>query len=356
MKWFLGVLSIIFLLVVIIVIWLQTDTYPVSPQKSKEPAHQIKISPLTIDQFFDKKTVANEYPQDEVWTMKVTGDIIPARTVNFNTLQKNDFHWAFEPTASFLRSADITYGNLESPIFGTCPVTNVGMIFCGDERHIEGLVYAGIDIVNLANNHLGNHGKEGIEETTAILDNHSIKYAGIQNNPQYLEVKGNKIAFLGYDDVEYQAGVSQAKESQMKSEIQEAGSEADLVIVQFHWGVEYVSQPSDRQKSLAKLAIDSGADLIIGNHPHWIQPVELYKNKLITYAHGNFIFDQMWSEKTKEGVIGTYTFYKNNLIDVEYTPIYIQDFGQARIIDDTDHAQRIVNEMYDESIKLSKVK
>src|SRR5690606_2312827 len=134
------------------------------------------------------------------------------------------------------------------------------------------------------------------------------------------------IAFLGYDDIEVQQGVSKADPDIIRKEIQEARNMADIVIVQFHWGVEYVSQPSERQRKLGMLAIDSGADLVIGNHPHWIQPIEIYKDKLITYAHGNFIFDQMWSEKTKEGVIGKYYFYNNKLVDAEYMPIKIHDY------------------------------
>ena len=79
---------------------------------------------------------------------------------------------------------------------------------------------------------------------------------------------------------------------------------------------------------LGHFTIDSGADLVIGNHPHWIQPIEIYKGKLITYAHGNFVFDQEWSLKTKQGVVGKYTFYDNQLVDVEFLPIQIENYGQ----------------------------
>lgn len=96
--------------------------------------------------------------------------------------------------------------------------------------------------------------------------------------------------------------------------------------------MEYTDQPTQRQKELAHLAIDTGADLVIGNHPHWIQPVEIYKNKLIVYAHGNFVFDQMWSAKTREGIIGRYTFYGDRLIDAEFLPVQINDFGQPRFL------------------------
>jgi len=114
----------------------------------------------------------------------------------------------------------------------------------------------------------------------------------------------------------------------VKKGIFEAKKEADIVIVSMSWGVEYTDKPSDRQIALAHLAIDSGADLIIGNHPHWIQSDEQYNNTYIKYAHGNLVFDQMWSEETKKGVIGKYTFENGKLINKEFIPIYIKDYGQ----------------------------
>src|SRR6185437_11714659 len=106
------------------------------------------------------------------------------------------------------------------------------------------------------------------------------------------------------------------------------------------------------QSELAHLAIDSGADLVIGNHPQWIEPAELYKGKLITYAHGNFVFDQMWSEKTEEGIVGKYTFYDKRLIDVEYLPIKIEDYGQPYFLQGTDK-QKILDQMKQDSEELA---
>jgi poly-gamma-glutamate synthesis protein (capsule biosynthesis protein) len=116
------------------------------------------------------------------------------------------------------------------------------------------------------------------------------------------------------------------------------------VVVSFHWGVEYVTEPTQRQIDLAHLAIDAGADIILGNHPHWVQPVEIYKDKCIIYAHGNFVFDQEWSEETKRGVVGRYTFYEGKLVDVEYLPIRIVDYGQPYFLKGTE-AEQIMKHM-----------
>lgn len=157
---------------------------------------------------------------------------------------------------------------------------------------------------------------------------------------------------MGYNDIsKNQPGVSNVSEEKIKTEMVQAKKAADVVVVIFHWGVEYRDQPDERQKYLGHLAIDAGADLVIGNHPHWIQPVEIYQDKLITYAHGNLIFDQEWSQKTKEGVIGKYTFYDDKLIDVEYLPIYIENWGQPKFLEG-ESKDLILNKMKMESEKL----
>lgn len=328
----------------------------ISSEKSNEPpitkSSDVQFDPLTLESIFHNNSNKKDLLQKPIITIVATGDILPGRSVNYKTLQYDNFNWAFEHTADLLKDADITFINLESPLVKNCPVTNEGMVFCGDTRHVQGLTYAGVDVVNLGNNHAGNHGLLGIKETIDVLESADIKVVGALNNPKFVEVRGTLIAFLGFDDITPQPGVSSAESEDFRREISEASEQSDITVVQIHWGSEYQSQPNQRQKDLARLAIDSGADLVIGNHPHWIQPVEIYKNKLITYAHGNFIFDQMWSEKTREGVIGKYYFYDNQLIDVEYVPIKIYDYGQARIIDDQEYKKKILDEMYQESQKV----
>lgn len=286
-------------------------------------------------------------------TVIATGDIIPARSVNFRVLQYKDFNWPYLNTYQLTKDADITFSNLEAPEIKNCPTTNEGMIFCGDYKNVEGLKFAGIDVVSLANNHAGNYGADGVKETMENLKTAGIDATGtIFSNLVFKNIRGMRFAFLGFNDVDLsQPGVSNVNEDNIKTEITEAHKQADIVVVTFHWGVEYAEQPDTRQKYLAHLAVDSEADLIIGNHPHWIQPVEIYKGKLIAYAHGNFVFDQMWSQKTREGVIGKYIFYDNKLVDVEYLPIQINDYGQPNpILGDAKKA--VLENMRNASFKL----
>lgn len=339
----------------------QTKTLLQSPLASNEPAvpfylteNQFTPEPLSLHRIFaeDHRWTAT-LAADRIRSMIATGDVLPARSVNAQVLKYNDFTWPYLKTADLLKSADVTFINLETPLLRECPVTNEGMVFCGDSRHVNGLKFAGVDIVTLANNHTGNHDIEGVDETQQALTTANIVSVG-RSGPAIYPLGGLRLAFLGYNDINTpQPGIANVTDELIKKDIAVAQSQADYVIVSYHWGAEYRAQPDERQKYLGHMTIDAGADLIIGNHPHWIQPVELYKGKLITYAHGNFVFDQMWSQKTREGVVGRYTFYDDHLIDVEFTPVRIDDFGQPTIPDKKTE-QRILREMKNESEQLQK--
>jgi poly-gamma-glutamate synthesis protein (capsule biosynthesis protein) len=281
-----------------------------------------------------------------------TGDVIPARSVNREASLRNNFRWPFENTVSFLSSADITLINLEASLIAGCPVVSTGMVFCGSQRNIEGLTYAGIDVANLANNHTRNYGEAGLAATERLLAANNIKYSGT-GDITFLESKGSRFAFLGYNDLE---GDHPAADQLVIRQVKEAKSMANIVVVSFHWGVEYVRQPTERQIQLAHTAVDAGADLVIGNHPHWIQPIEFYRGKLIAYAHGNFIFDQMWSEETRTGMVGKYTFYDDRLVDAEFFPVKIRDYGQPYLLEGTEKdrvMETIKKASFDLSAKIS---
>lgn len=306
----------------------------------------------SIDQMFAQDhSLTSALPSDRKRVLIATGDVIPARVVNIQATKYRNFKWPYEQTADILRDADITFINLETPLIKNCPLVNDGMKFCGDEKNIEGLVFAGVDIASLANNHASNYDINAVASTADLLNSNGILVTGI-DGPVYENIKGLTFAFLGYNDIsKIQLGMSNAEEDKIQREIAQARQNADIVVVTFHWGAEYRNQPDERQKYLGHLAIDSGADLVIGNHPHWIQPVEIYKGKLITYAHGNFVFDQEWSLKTKQGVVGKYTFYDNQLVDVEFLPLQIENYGQPYFL--TDNAKKaILESMKLESEKL----
>ncbi len=153
-------------------------------------------------------------------------------------------------------------------------------------------------------------------------------------------MRGLTFAFLAYNGV----GAPVDREV-MAREIGAARQEADVVVVQFHWGKEYVRLPQrapgiapDDPRDLARVALAAGADLIIGNHPHWVQGLELVGDRLVTYAHGNFVFDQMFTRETREGVVGRYTFHGRRMAAVEYRPVRIESWAQPRFLDGAEAA------------------
>ena len=280
----------------------------------------------------------------KIRTLVVTGDVIPARGVNYFATVRNDFLWPFRPTAAYTSNADITYINLESPLFSGCPVSPAeSFTFCGDPRFVDGLTLMGAKVANLANNHLSNYGAEGITATDQLLQSHGIQTSGL-GPVALIDVRGVKFGFIGFN------GVGRAIDQvALKAGIERARQLADIVVVQFHWGKEYERQPMpdrgvptpDDPVSIGHEAIDWGADIVIGNHPHWYQGVEVYHGRLITYAHGNFVFDQMWSEETREGVIGTYTFNGTQLVAASWKAVRSYDYGQPVFMNATDNASAL---------------
>jgi len=277
----------------------------------------------------------------KIRTLLVTGDVIPARGVDYFASVRHDFLWPFRPTAAYTKNADITFINLETPLFTGCPVNpNSGFTFCGDSRFVNGLNLMGADVANLANNHLTNYGAQGVTATEQLLNSHGILTTG-EGPVAVINVRGIRFGFIGFN------GVGRAIDRvALKAGIERARQQADIVVVQFHWGKEYERQPMpdkgvptpDDPVVIGHLAIDEGADIVIGNHPHWYQGIEIYKGKLIQYANGNFVFDQMWSEETREGVIATYTFYGTQLVAATWKAYRIYDYGQPVFMNDKDSA------------------
>ncbi len=330
-----------------------------SPQAIQ--VHSETVLPPSKDNFIPSlNTTEPIFKTDHSWTATLsaqkkvtliaTGDVGMGRTVNTRTIKYKDWKWAWLKTADILREGDVTLVNLEAPLLRNCSPTDVGMIFCADARHIEGLLFAGVDIASIANNHYGNYGLDGIRESNQLLKDSGIRYINNDEAKPFI-VKDTSFIFLNYNEIGYmEEALDWAEDEKIVREVSDANSQADVVIVAFHWGVEYTTEITDRQQDLARLAIDNGADLIIGNHPHWIQPLEFYKGKLVMHAHGNYIFDQMWSQETKEGVVGIYTFYESNLIDVEFLPVQINNYGQPYFVDG-EQKQRILDSLKESSQK-----
>ncbi|MBI5077250.1 CapA family protein [Candidatus Falkowbacteria bacterium] len=289
-------------------------------------------------------------------SLLAVGDIMLSRVVGQKMVAYKDYHFPFLKVQDLIGQADISFGNLESPIIKGAPVKTGSFNFRADPEAAESLSFAGFDVLSLANNHILNQGQDGLQKTFYYLKEQKIDYCGAVNNsgklqfdtllPTIREVKGAKIGFLcyGYGPENYaakqkSAGIILMDEEQLARDIQNAKEQnlVDFLVVSMHDGVEYQKEPSARQKSFAHRAIDLGADLVVGHHAHVVQEIEQYKGKYIFYGLGNFVFDQMWSEETRKGLAVKFIIKKESagvfkVETVEQYPVIIEDYGQPSLV------------------------
>jgi poly-gamma-glutamate synthesis protein (capsule biosynthesis protein) len=261
----------------------------------------------------------------------ITGDVMLGRTVMITSLEQNsDPTYPFSKVAERLRSADITFINLESPIIYDCPRYAEGFIFCANREMASGLQFSGVDIVNLANNHSRNFGSKGLQETTEILSERGILTTGL-GKLVTIQKNDTTFGFLGFDFT-----VKNPTDADFDL-ISDSDQKVDVLVIAIHWGVEYTHDPTSHQKELAKKFVEKGADVIAGHHPHWVQPFDNAwskdgTKKVIFYSLGNFVFDQMWSEETRRGVVVELSFRKKELTDIKTQETYMRKNGQPELL------------------------
>ncbi|MDF1498664.1 MAG: CapA family protein [Patescibacteria group bacterium] len=302
------------------------------------------FSSMFNDIFRSKEISVNKIKQEI--KMIAVGDIMLSRAVEIKMIQKNDFKYPFLKTVEITRNADIVFGNLETSIISGRIIQDNEMIFRTDPKSVEGLKFAGFNVLSLANNHTMNFGKDGLESTLEILDENGISHigAGLGRDdiyrPLIKNVNGTKFAFLGFtynfDQRKMSGGdvygVANMQVEKMKEAVQNVLLESDIVIVSMHAGVEYKTLASTFQENFARSAIDAGADLVIGHHPHVVQGVEKYNQGYIVYSLGNFVFDQMWSNETRLGTMVEIIFQDKKVKSIEFIPIKIHDYSQPEIL------------------------
>jgi gamma-polyglutamate biosynthesis protein CapA len=263
--------------------------------------------------FYIHTTSTNNYSKidkKEYKDIKIlfVGDIMMTRSVEARIKSLNKkFIFPFLNILDYLRSFDYVIANLEGAISDKGVKIGSKYSFRMKPDVAEALSKTNINVVNLANNHIFDYGKIAFEDTLKNLEKNNIKYFGNSYEPLIIEKEGIKIGFLGFSDFlkhlevkENKIGIAVVNDN-LSEIIKKAKEKVDILIVSFHWGEEYKKIANERQRKLAKIAIDSGADLVIGHHPHVIQDIEKYKGKFIFYSLGNFIFDQNFSKETMIG-------------------------------------------------------
>lgn len=286
--------------------------------------------------------------QEKTTTLFFAGDIMLSRNVEAKMAAANDYTLPFQKIADTIAQADISFANLESPFKDSGKhYIDGSLVFNANPKSIEGLKLSGFDILSTANNHSFDQGQAGIEYTKKWLAENGITPIGTGDNchqGQIITKNMMTFGFLAYSYAAYNDGgkkpdplVCDANDlAQVAKDIRSLRPQVDYLIVSSHMGIEYTRTPSPFAVNFAHNAVDAGADLIIGNHPHWVQTIEQYQNKWIFYAMGNLVFDQMWSLDTRQGLTATLNFKNKSLTSIELKPVMIDDFCCARWADDAE--------------------
>lgn len=223
-------------------------------------------------------------------------------------LRRYDPAYPFAAIAPVLREGDLVFGNLECPLSERGAPAQKTYAFRAYPFAAEALAASGINVLSLANNHILDYGAAALEDTLALLEKNDIAYAGAGRSEEqarkgaFFEINGIKTALLAFSDIfigtypAWQAGPEKAgalyycRRENFVADIEEARRRADLVIVSLHFGDEYTHRVNEEQREIGRLAVDSGADLILGHHSHTPQGIEIYRGKPIVYSLGNFLF------------------------------------------------------------------
>lgn len=265
-----------------------------------------------------------------------------------------DFKPAYINVKDVISAADLSIINQETPIGGEKYGISSYPQFNSPKELGEAVIDAGFDIVNHANNHAFDAGKEAVAETMKFWEEHSIPVIGLHYRDKdpvvYIEKNGIKFAFAAYSygsnlyiDEDRNFKMSVIDEEVIKKELTEARRKADIVIVNMHWGLEYQMMYNDTQRELASLAASLNADLVIGHHPHVIQPVETIKradgrDMPVAYSLGNFISSQLEAETMLGGMFHARVKKTGDSAEIEevgFTPLvtqYEEKFAKERVI------------------------
>ncbi len=319
-----------------------------------------KINDIISSAYNEPDTDKNETSFDKIsktsFTLTAIGDIMCHNTQYWDAYNKSndeyDFSYVFDDVKSYTLSSDITIGNLETSFAGKERGYSNYPTFNSPDTLAKSIADIGVDVISTAGNHCLDMGFSGLSRTIDVLDNYNISHLGTYKTEEsqkkllYKDVNGVKISFIDYtygtNGIPIPSGknfcVNLINKNLIKSQIEKAKSEdADIIVACMHWGTEYKTVANDDQKDLANFLFENGVDIILGNHPHTLEPMEKRtvtladgstKDCFVIYALGNFICDQN-AENTRNSIILNlnlsfdFTNKKLSFDSITYTPIYM---------------------------------
>ncbi|MGL5329005.1 MAG: CapA family protein [Peptostreptococcaceae bacterium] len=274
-------------------------------------------------------------------------------------IQKNDYTHFLDGVKEVFEKDDISIVNLEGPLTTANNPKTKKFAFKGNPEYASILTEGDIEAVSISNNHSEDYLEEGIQDTVNILEEENIKYFGMQEK-SIIETKGIKIGKLGYNG--WPENYNEEYLNMIEDDIKNIKKECDMVLVYFHWGDENTYYPNEIQKKFAYHTIDSGADIVIGSHPHVVQGIEKYKDKYIAYSLGNFCFGGNKNPQDKDSFIYQQTLYfeNNKLVNInepniipvsisssknrnDYRPTVLEEEEKNRIIKKVENLSTEIN-------------
>ena len=319
----------------------------------------LPLHPLVLPTLTETVTPApngTETPFPQV-TLEAVGDIMLGRTVGQQVLAKGP-QIVFAGVMSVLDSADVLVGNLECVLTDRSQSVKKSFNLKAPPQTAQALSQAGFAVLSQANNHAMDYGSAGLADTQSTLIQYGIATVGAgldaaaAHAPVIIQRNGLRLAFLAYVDVlpeksgfdphtwaatATSPGVAWADPDQIKADVQAARLQADVVIVFLHGGIEItdvINNISPNQRLEAYTAIDAGAALVIGSHPHVLQQIERYHGGLIAYSLGNFVFDQ-YAGIANASIILRVVLDSDGVESYDYVPVLI-DNGLPYLITDQD--------------------
>ena len=303
-------------------------------------------------------------PPPEI-TLLFTGDINPGRCVYAQAKAAEDMALPYRALAPLLQKADILIGSLDGTLSDynpPAPCDEAYRNLMAPSEAVEGLAFAGFDVMGVATNHMKDCGlirgcvNDSLFDTLDILAANGILPAGAgadleaATSPAIVTMHGVRFAFIGIGAINRQIwaamaspGIAPFQTDIFLDAIARARAQADVVIVLPHWGREYSPLITYEQRQAAHRMVAAGATLVVGNHPHRVQGVETLPNgAVVAYALGNFVFDQEWSDGTQytiQGILLQARFHGADLVEVDLLPIHIYDDIQPRLADEVEAAR-----------------
>ena len=288
-----------------------------------------------------------------------TGVIVPARCVQAAIDEYQDSDYLYDEVREVIQGADLAIGTLNATISDYPPRTGCvpTYVLVGGSENADALQRAGFDLMSVATNHikncgLNNCGDRAFQDTLENLHRVGILPIGAGINlqealqPVVVDINGVRFGFVSLGQLEPIAfasedtpGIAVLTEGNLRDAIQETRKVSDVVIVMPHWGPEDVPMPNWLQLDLARVAVEAGADLVVGNHTHVVQAIEEVDGVPVFYGLGNFVFDQNWDLQHQQGVILIVSFSGSELLDYQLIPTHVDFDGRVHIADQQEAAQ-----------------